>query len=401
LLLACPSAQAQFKVLHTFTGKADGGRPFAGVIRDASGNFYGTTLWGGNLTCNSGNGCGVVYKLTMAGKETVLHRFAGGKDGAYPSAALIMDAQGNLYGTTTAGGNTGCSSQGCGIVFKIDTLGKETVLHRFTGGKDGGAPSSALIMDTAGNFYGTTRSGGDLTCGCGVVFKLTSADKEIVLHSFKGTDGAFPALDSLAMDTNGNFYGTTQGGGDATCYCGVVFKVTRAGKETVLHKFIGGATDGSYPLSGVTLYKGTLYGTAALSGANNKGVLFKIKNPSASEQPAATFSLLHSFGSGTDGTTPAATVAFDALGNLFGTTEEGGTLGTGTLYKVDTTGKESVLYSLNYSLDGGVPLAPVTVIKVQALRLPLSDYEWFLCMSEGGTEKTGPGSGTMGYWSGH
>jgi uncharacterized repeat protein (TIGR03803 family) len=151
LLLACPSAQAQFKVLHTFTGKADGGRPFAGVIRDASGNFYGTTLWGGNLTCNSGNGCGVVYELTMAGKETVLHRFAGGKDGAYPSQALIMDTQGNLYGTTTAGGNTGCSNQGCGIVFKIDTLGKD-----------------------AGNFYGTTLGSGDLGCsapyGCGVVY---------------------------------------------------------------------------------------------------------------------------------------------------------------------------------------------------------------------------------------
>jgi uncharacterized repeat protein (TIGR03803 family) len=400
-LLVFPSAQAQFKVLHTFTGKGDGGRPFAGVIRDAKGNFYGTTLWGGNLTCNSGNGCGVVYKLTKSGNETVLHRFTGGKDGAYPSAALVSDAQGNLYGTTTAGGNTGCSNQGCGTIFKIDTKGKETVLHRFTGGKDGGGPSSALIMDTAGNFYGTTAGGGDPTCTCGAVFKLTNLGKEIVLHRFTGTDGAFPQLDRLAMDTNGSFYGTTQGGGDATCYCGVVFKLTKTGKETVLHTFLGGTADGSYPISGATLYKGSLYGTAALGGADNKGVLFKIKNVSAPEQPAATFSLLHSFGSGTDGTTPAATVAFDALGNLFGTTEEGGTLGTGTLYKVDTTGKESVLYSLNYSLDGGVPLAPVTVIKVQALRLPVSDYEWFLCMTQGGTDKQGSGSGTMGYWSSH
>jgi uncharacterized repeat protein (TIGR03803 family) len=405
-LLAFPSAQARFKVLHAFSGKADGGRPFAAVIRDASGNLYGTTLWGGNLTCNSGNGCGVVYKLTSAGKETVLHRFAGGKDGAYPSAALIMDAQGNLYGTTTAGGNSGCFSQGCGIVFKIDTLGKETVFHRFTGGKDGGEPSSALIMDKLGNFYGTATIGGNLTCslssgGCGVVYKLTNAGKETVLHSFKGTDGAFPGVDSLAMDTNGNFYGATHGGGDATCNCGVVFKLTGAGKETVLHTFLGGTTDGSYPLSGVTLYKGTLYGTAALSGANNKGVLFTIKNPSASEQPAATFGLLHSFGGGTDGATPAATVAFDAQGNLFGTTEVGGTLGYGTLYKVDTTGKESVLYNLNYSIDGGVPLAPVTIVKVKALQPPPDVFEWLFCMAEGGTTKGGPASGTVGYVSGH
>ncbi len=399
LLIAFPSAQGQFKVLHTFSGKADGGRPSAAVIRDASGNFYGTTLWGGNLSCNSGNGCGVVYKLTIAGKETVLHKFTGGKDGAYPSAALIMDAQGNLYGTTTAGGNTGCFNQGCGIVFKINTLGKETVLHRFTGGKDGGGPSSALIVDKAGNFYGTTSGDGDLNCnapyGCGVVYKLTSTGKETVLHTFTGSDGEAPNVDSLAMDTAGNFYGTTSHGGDPTCACGVVFKLTGTGKETVLHTFLGGTADGSYPLSGVTLYNGSLYGTAALSGANNKGVLFEIKNPSGSEQPAGTFSLLHSFGSGTDGATPAATVTFDAQGNLYGTTEVGGTLGYGTLYKVDTTGKESVLYSLNYSLDGGVPLAPATIIKVKAPQSPQDLYEWFLCMANGGTHEEGPGSGTV------
>jgi uncharacterized repeat protein (TIGR03803 family) len=325
-LIVCPSAQAQFKLLYTFSGGTDGGRPFAGVIKDAKGNLYGTALWGGDLNCNSPSGCGVVYKLTKTGAETVLYSFVGGADGAYPRASLIRDAKGNFYGTTTSGGNSGCFNQGCGTVFKVDTKDKETVLYTFTGGTDGGSPSSALIRDKAGNFYGTASIGGNLNCGlygCGVVYKLTNAGKETILYSFTGTDGSGPELDSLAMDTKGNFYGTTSGGGDPTCNCGVVFKLTKSRKETVLHTFKGGATDGAYPSSGLTLYKGSVYGTAALGGANNKGVLFKIKNISTSEQPTATFSLLHSFGSGTDGTSPAATVAFDAKGNLFGTTEEG------------------------------------------------------------------------------
>jgi uncharacterized repeat protein (TIGR03803 family) len=397
-LLASPSAQAQFKVLHVFSGMGDGGRPFAAVITDASGNLYGTTLWGGNLSCNSGNGCGVVYKMTKAGRETVLHKFAGGKDGAYPLSALTIDAQGNLYGATSGGGASGCLSNGCGTIFKISAKGKKTLLYTFTGGKDGGAPSSTLIRDKAGNLFGAAGAGGDLNCnpsyGCGVLYKLTKAGKETVLYAFTGPAGQAPHIEPSAMDAKGNIYGTAQLGGDPTCKCGVVFKLSKAGKQTVLHTFTGGATDGAYPVSGVNLHKGTLYGTAAVGGANNLGILFKITNPSISRQPAGSFTLLHSFGSGTDGASPYATVTFGKNGNLYGTTSVGGTLGYGTLYKVDTTGTESVLHSFNYSVDGGVPIAPVTIVLESKTPGGGPQEHGVIVCSEGNTIQHGPGSGS-------
>lgn len=361
VLVAVPSAQAQFKTLYTFSGGTDGGRPQSRVITDAKGNLYGTTLWGGNLNCNSGNGCGVVYKLTKAGKETVLHSFGGGADGAYPYAALTMDAKGNLYGTTFAGGGpSGCFGNGCGTIFKIDTTLKETVLYSFTGGTDGGEPSSALTMDKAGNFYGTAGIGGDLNCslssfGCGVVYKLSKTNKETVLYSFTGPDGAGPGVDSLATDTKGNFYGTTHGGGDPTCACGVVFKLTMGGKETVLHAFTGGATDGSFPVSGVTLdTKGTLYGTTAAGGKADQGVLFRITNPS---QAVSHLEDIFEFDKPQNGLVPEGGVNICSNGVIWGTTIGGG-LNYGTIYNFSQkTGKEKVIENFDYSFSGGVPLA--------------------------------------------
>jgi len=216
-------------VLHSFTGGADGADPATGLVRDAAGNLYGNTGAGGDLACGGGSGCGVVFKLDTTGKETVLHRFTGGADGAAPSTAagLVRDAAGNLYGNTFTGGHGTCPG-GCGVVFKLGTTGKETVLHSFTGGSDGAAPEAGLVRDNAGNLYGTTDSGGDLACGsgfgCGVVFKLDTTGKEIVLHKFTGgKDGAFPA-GRLVRDSAGNLYGTTQSGG--AFFSGVVFKLT-------------------------------------------------------------------------------------------------------------------------------------------------------------------------------
>ena len=168
-VIATHLAQAQtFSVLHAFTGGADGILPRAGLVRDAAGNLYGTTEGGGA----SGNG--TVFELDTTGKGTVLHSFTGGVDGSAPFAGLVRDRNGNLYGTTEFGG---ASSEG--TVFKLDTTGKETVLHSFTGGADGAFPQAGLIRDDAGNLYGTAQFGGDLTCsspflgGCGTVFKLT------------------------------------------------------------------------------------------------------------------------------------------------------------------------------------------------------------------------------------
>lgn len=356
-------AQAQFKVLYTFTGGADGGTPQGSVIEDAKGNLYGTTQVGGNLTCNSGNGCGVVYKLTPAGKETVLHSFAGGADGAFPYAALLMDAVGNLYGTTQVGGGaSGCFGSGCGTVFKISPKGKETVLYRFQGKTDGGLPYSTLIMDKAGNFYGVTSAGGNLSCtigflGCGTVFKLTKTGKETILYSFTGgKDGAYPGS-SLYLDSNGNFYGTTSQGGDLSCNapngCGTVFKLAKTGKETVLHAFTG-ATDGASPFSGLDTFDHVkLWGTTNAAGDYGGGTLWFW------ETYGGKYKSEHSFGNIKilDGAYPFAGVSFDGKGNVFGVTELGGAQGYGTLFELSKAGKESVRFSFDGAVNGAVPSA--------------------------------------------
>ena len=158
-VVATPWAQAQtYNVLYSFTGGTDGTNPSVGLVRDGAGNLYGTTFNGGTTggPCGS-TGCGVVFEVDKTGKETVLYAFTGGADGGYPQAGLVRDAAGNLYGTTSFGGATSfCFGSGCGVVFKLDKTGKETVLYAFTGGADGGEPVAGLVRDTAGNLYGTT-----------------------------------------------------------------------------------------------------------------------------------------------------------------------------------------------------------------------------------------------------
>jgi uncharacterized repeat protein (TIGR03803 family) len=217
-------------VLYSFTGGADGEFPEAGLVRDVAGNLYSTTIFGGT-SGNCNGGCGTVFKLDTTGKETVLYSFRNG-DGAYPNS-VIRDSAGNLYGTTYGGGPPSfCFGSGCGVVFKVDTTGKETVLYTFTGGADGANPYAGLVRDAKGNLYGTTSYGGDMAAckgGCGVVFKLDKTGKETVLHRFMGADGASPYA-GLVRDAKGNIYGTTFTGGDLTCVvyvggCGVVFKL--------------------------------------------------------------------------------------------------------------------------------------------------------------------------------
>jgi uncharacterized repeat protein (TIGR03803 family) len=257
------------RVLYTFTGGADGSNPFAGLVRDSAGTFYGTTLYGGIAGgCIAGAGCGVVFKVERAGSETVLHTFGGPPDGALPLAALVRDAVGNLFGTTWQGGMSGCLNGTCGVVFKLDASGNETVLYTFTGGADGGAPEfGALILDGTGNLYGTASNGGDNSCtalGCGVVFKVDPTGNETVLYAFTGgTDGGYPVA-GLVRDVKGSLYGTTAEAGNAKENAGVVFKLSPTGTETVLHTFLG--TDGSNPAATLLPHKGVLYGTTAIGG---------------------------------------------------------------------------------------------------------------------------------------
>jgi uncharacterized repeat protein (TIGR03803 family) len=211
-------------VIRNFLYGKKGFYPNAGLIRDAAGNLYGTTMGGGT------SGAGVVFKLDSAGNETVLYTFKRMPDGSEPQAGLIQDTAGNFYGTTVYGGNgPGYCPQGCGVVFKLDANGNETVLYAFAGKSDGGGPVAPLVMDSAGNLYGTTNYEGG-GCVCGVVFKLDPSGKETVLHTFTGgTDGGFPE-GGLTMDPAGNLYGTTSRGGNLNhCQgggCGVVFKIT-------------------------------------------------------------------------------------------------------------------------------------------------------------------------------
>ena len=208
---ATQSAQAQtFKVLYSFKGKSDGSGPGGGVVLDTKGNLYGTTGGGG------ADNLGAVFEVNTARKETVLYSFATPTDGAFPFATLARDAAGNLYGTTLYGGDLKCHSGLCGTVFKVTTNRKEIVLHGFKDGTDGAAPMAGVILDSKGNLYGTAAVGGDLKCGgiyagCGVVFRLSPTGNPKVLYSFKKSDGGDPEA-SLVRDGSGNLYGTTFGG---------------------------------------------------------------------------------------------------------------------------------------------------------------------------------------------
>jgi uncharacterized repeat protein (TIGR03803 family) len=248
-------------VLYRFTGDNGDGFPQAGVVRDSSGNLYGTTQNGGP------SNAGTVFKVDPTGKKTVLYSFTGSTDGGYPMAGVVLDANGDLYGTTYEGG-----SAFAGTVFKVDPTGKETVLYGFTGSTDGGSPQSGVIRDSHGNLYGTTYYGGNQ--GAGTVFKVNTVGQETVLHNFtSGNDGWLPLGGSLVRDSAGNLYGTTPQGGSNNF--GVVFKIDTKGNETVLHTFSG--SDGKIPYGTLLLDKaGNLYGTTYAGGAYGGGVVFKI-----------------------------------------------------------------------------------------------------------------------------
>lgn len=290
---------SRFTTLYSFTNAADGGYPTSGVILDAAGNLYGATYNAGTT------GGGTLYEFQpTAGQPTVLYNFgANSSDGGF-SLGLAMDAQGNIYGTDMLGGpySSNCLQQsyvldfGCGVVFKVDPSGNETLLHVFSGvSGDGGSPAGPPMLDSAGNLYGTTLVGGTGTCqsaafptgGCGTVFKIDAKGNYTVPYSFPGTGGhgAGP-VGNLVMDSKGGLYGATEDGGKGNCVsgqgfgnsggyysfypgCGVAFKLS-AGTETILHKF-SGLRDGGNPESGfIEDSTGNVYGTTYSGGDVNR-----------------------------------------------------------------------------------------------------------------------------------
>jgi uncharacterized repeat protein (TIGR03803 family) len=355
------------KIIHQFRGGDDGAVPYyGGLISDGAGNAYGTTAIGGGV-CSDG-GCGTVFKLTNDRKISLLYAFKGGSDGDVPYGGLLLDTAGNLYGTTTSGGGTGCTGYGCGTVFKLAPDGTETVLYAFQGESDGYQPLGTLVMDASGNLEGTTAGGGayNSNCGqgCGTVFKV-QPDGTKTLYQFQGGTDGYGPMGTLVLDSGGNLYGTTTLGG-VQCNgiqfgCGTVFELTAGGQESVLYAFQGGA-DGDEPFSGVIADgSGNLYGTTVDGGVPGCcGTVFKI---STSGGPKT---VLYSFQGGSDGALPYAGVVMDSDGNLYGTTEVGGGrgckklfgTGCGTVFKLTPDGTEAVLYSFSKK-HGEFPLAPV------------------------------------------
>jgi hypothetical protein len=400
------SAQAQTETsLYDFTGHSDGSNPLAGLVIDSAGNLYGTagfsvfelspTSGGGwthttifSLTqgrlpesplildgagnlygatyeggtsggCNDGEGCGIVYELSLAAgvwTETVLYNFTGGTDGASPIGNLAFDAAGNLYGTTNYGGNLSCSrsGMGCGVVFELSPTGTgwvESVVHTFIDKEDGAYPLGGVTIDAVGNLYGTTSSGGNINAcagqvsGCGIVFKLTQAAgvwTEHLLHAFAQNSGGYAPQAGVVFDTAGNLYGTTETGGG-------VYRLTPTATGPWTYSLLktlqerGGAT----PLAGVAVdASGNVYGTtnaggdlsATVCNSNGCGVVFKLTPTSSGPW---TETVMHSFTGEADGRFPYRSgVVLDSAGNLYGTTEEGGKIsdcsgvGCGMVYKV-------------------------------------------------------------------
>ena len=367
-LILAATAWAGESVIYNFNNySGDGYYPYSSMVADAKGNLYGTTYSGGA-------GLGTVFELKkLAGgkwSEKLLHTFIGGvNDGEYPQyAPLVFDKAGNLYGVTYYGGTFNA-----GTVFELSLSGStwtEKLLHSFAAyPKDGAYPTAGLSFDTAGHLYGTTYQGGTKNYGSVFVMTLSKGKWTYkMIHSFAaGAGGANPYGGGLTMGKNGYFYGTTYYGG--TPYnAGTVYRLFQARGVWVsqnVYVFSGGSS-GANPTSSVVMdAAGNFYGTTYAGGASNLGTVFKLK---AGTNNKYTESIIHSFAGGTnDGSTPyyGAGVTLDAKGDLFGTTYQGGTDNTGTLFELKlANGKftEKLLHSFLTTNDGYYPRAGVVLV---------------------------------------
>jgi uncharacterized repeat protein (TIGR03803 family) len=324
-------------ILYTFTGASDGGTPIGRLLGDSAGNLYGITSLGGDPAC----GCGTVFKLGKNGSLKVLHKFKGGKDGAQNQGqselGLVM-VNGDLYGSASFGGVSGCDGNlGCGVLFKVTQSGKETVLHRFTGQADGAFPQD-LTRDQAGNIYGAT--GGSYHQGnAGTLFKLDTTGKLTTLYTFPGGAAGNSPRWHLLRSASGVFHGVTQFGGDTTncaiasAGCGVVFTVDASAKERVLHTFGKQASGGEEPSGGLVDVSGNYYGVTVYGGTVNStctfgcGVVYRLSS-------SGKYSVFHRFTGGTDGGLPSGSLTEDASGNLYGAADVGGSGNNGVIYEI-------------------------------------------------------------------
>jgi uncharacterized repeat protein (TIGR03803 family) len=342
-----------FTTVHKFTGNAGGDFP-NGVIVDASGVIYGTTQGGGNCAT-----CGVIFRLTPAGTGrwtyTVFHRFATSRDGIKPLAPLALQ-DGKLYGTTSAGGDPTCN---CGTVFRINTDGSGFLaLHTFKTATEGAVPAGGVLVDTDGTIYGTTSAGG--ANGAGVIFRISTGGVYVVLHHFVGAVLTGPKGE-LVFGTDGAIYGTQFGGGAFNR--GTIFRVTKAGIYAVLHDFTGFQSsqnpDGASPDGALALgADGTIYGTTTTGGSSNLGTAWSIR-PSGGN----TYRQLHSFASG-EATVPHSGLAIGTDGVLYGSGASGGANSGGALFQL-TPVSGQYLTRLSFdtnSAQGTSPQSPLSLL---------------------------------------
>ena len=360
------SAQAQtFTAIHSFTGP-DGANPLAGLTIDRQGNLYGTTWAGGTANCYFKFGCGTVFKMKHVGSGwilTPLYSFSGG-DGLGPQDRVIFGPDGTLYGQTAYGQGNGCS---CGNVFNLKPSPTRpatpfspwvnTVLHQFyPAGGEGDEPTGDLVFDQAGNIYGTTASGGnDRFCGglgCGTVYELSPSAGgwlETIVYEFGGADGEYPSS-GVIVDQAGNLYGTAPQTSDGA---GTIFQLTPSGsswKFSVLYAFRNGS-DGGFPVAGlISDSSGNLYGATSYGGVNGGGTVFELTPSSGSWTLTTLYSFTKVNNSFRPG--PVASLTMDTAGNLYGTTKADGAYGYGNVFKL-TRSNGSWTYTSLYDFTGG------------------------------------------------
>lgn len=330
--------------LYTFSGGSDGANPASGLVQGTDGYLYGTTAFGGDT-----NGDGTIFRISTNGALTTLYTFTGAADGSEPAGGLIQAADGNLYGATEFGGD----ANGDGTIFQITTGGTLMTIYTFTGGSDGSGPMAGLIQGADGNLYGTAASGGD-SFGDGTIFQVSTNGAFAALYLFAdGSDGSGPAA-PLIQGFDGSLYGTAEFGGDANGD-GTIFQVTTNGAFTALYQFTGGS-DGSGPVAGLVQdTTGILYGTTQFGGdANGDGTIFQITTNGG-------FSSMYEFANGADGANPMAGLLRANDGELYGTTDGGNTNGSGTIYRISTSGTYASWFLFPGINDGGFPSADLVL----------------------------------------
>src|SRR5258708_914220 len=333
-------------VLYEFKGWTDGSFPSNYLIFDSTGNIYGTTAYAGGVT---GCSCGIVFELTPTAsgpwKETTLYSFKGGTDGAVPVSGVSAAADGNFYGTTTTGGQPYNS----GTVFKLSPISgggwSESVIYNFQGGSDGADPIAQLVLDKRGNFFGLTGFGGSSACpnGCGTIFEISpdsgSWSEKVIYVFTNGADGV-PGLAALAIDDAGNLYGATPNGGDVSgcngAGCGAVFELSRDSQGgwsfTTLYSFLDG-NDGASPEATLAVTRaGHIYG--ATSGGGMPCLCGTVFELSPNSGGGWVETILYTFAGGNDGELPYGGFLRSSAGSLYGTTLAGGTANKGTVFEI-------------------------------------------------------------------